>query len=95
MVSFGTSILICVSFLPAMEQFQQIGEVLGSLNALMMFRDEIQINQHQCCLLVDVYNQGFEVIAEEMRHNLKFNEKLTKWNGLERIERTPQELPRR
>lgn len=83
MVSFGTSILICVSFLPAMEQFRQVGEVLGSLNALMMFRDEIQINQHQCCLLVDVYNQGFEVIAEEMRHNLKFNEKLTKWNGLE------------
>ncbi|XXG42310.1 hypothetical protein AAC387_Pa01g2624 [Persea americana] len=66
-----------------MEQFRQIGEVLGSLKALMVFRDEILINKRQCCLLVDVYNLGFEVISEEMRNNLKFSEKTTKWKALE------------
>lgn len=75
--------ILFLCFSSAMEQFRQIGEVLGSLKALMVFRDEIRINHRQCCLLVDVYNLGLEVISEEMRNNLKFNEKSTKWKALE------------
>jgi len=66
-----------------MEQLQQIGEVLGSLRALMVFRNEIQINQRQCCLLADTYNMAFERISEEITHNLRFEEKNTKWSALE------------
>ncbi|XP_068644706.1 uncharacterized protein [Aristolochia californica] len=66
-----------------MEQFRQIGEVLGSLKALMVFRQEIRINQQQCCLLVDMFNHAFEEIAEEIKQNLKFEEKSTKWKALE------------
>ncbi|XP_072960056.1 uncharacterized protein [Typha angustifolia] len=66
-----------------MEQFRQIAEVLGSLNALMVFQDNIRINRCQCLLLVESFCLAFEGIAEEMRQNLKFNEKSTKWNALE------------
>lgn len=66
-----------------MEQFRQIGEVLGSLKALMVFRDNIQINPRQCCLLLDVFSFAYDSIAEEMRQNLKFEEKNVKWRILE------------
>ncbi|KAM7276686.1 hypothetical protein ACFE04_018552 [Oxalis oulophora] len=66
-----------------MEQFKQIGEVLGSLKALMVFKDNIQINNRQCCLLYDIFNFTFESIAEEMRENLNFEEKNIKWKILE------------
>ncbi|KAL3572096.1 hypothetical protein D5086_026000 [Populus alba] len=66
-----------------MEQFRQIGEVLGSLKALMVFRDNIQINPRQCCLLLDVFSFAYDSIAEEMRQNLKFEEKNVKWRMLE------------
>ncbi|THU72114.1 hypothetical protein C4D60_Mb04t08700 [Musa balbisiana] len=66
-----------------MEQFRQIGEVLGSIEALMMFRDEIRVNRHQCCLLVDAFDLAFESVAEEMRNHLRFDEKLIKWKALE------------
>ncbi|KAG1335162.1 putative myosin heavy chain, striated muscle [Cocos nucifera] len=66
-----------------MEQFRQVGGVLGSLKAQMVFKDEIQINQRQCCLLVDACNLAFEVVAEEMRQYLRFEERFTKWNALE------------
>ncbi|PSS24202.1 Protein kinase [Actinidia chinensis var. chinensis] len=66
-----------------MEQFRQIGEVVGSLKALMVFRDEIQINQRQCILLLDMFSFAYESIAEEMRQNLRFEEKQTKWRILE------------
>ncbi|GFY92334.1 protein kinase superfamily protein [Actinidia rufa] len=66
-----------------MEQFRQIGEVVGSLKALMVFRDEIQINQRQCVLLLDMFSFAYESIAEEMRQNLRFEEKQTKWRILE------------
>ncbi|XP_077251219.1 uncharacterized protein LOC143890428 isoform X2 [Tasmannia lanceolata] len=66
-----------------MEQFRQVGEALGSLKALMVFRDEIRINPRQCSLLVEVFNLAFKVIAEEIKQNLKFDEKLTKWKVLE------------
>ncbi|KAJ0986214.1 hypothetical protein J5N97_004570 [Dioscorea zingiberensis] len=67
----------------AMEEFRQIGEVLGSLKALMVFKDEIRINQRQCCLLVDAFDLAFEVIKEEIHRNLYFSERLTKWKALE------------
>ncbi|CAK7348762.1 unnamed protein product [Dovyalis caffra] len=66
-----------------MEQFRQIGEVLGSLKALMVFRDNIQINPRQCCLLLDVFSFAYDSIAEEMRQNLNFEEKNVKWRILE------------
>ncbi|XWS76908.1 hypothetical protein CRYUN_Cryun01aG0218200 [Craigia yunnanensis] len=66
-----------------MEQFRQIGEVLGSLKALMVFRDNIQINQRQCVLLHDMFSFAYKSIAEEMRENLKFEERNVKWKVLE------------
>ncbi|EEF29734.1 mitogen-activated protein kinase kinase kinase 10 isoform X2 [Ricinus communis] len=66
-----------------MERFRQIGEVLGSLKALMVFHDNIQINKRQCCLLVDIFIFAYDTIAEEMKQNLRFEEKHTKWRILE------------
>ncbi|KAJ4953131.1 hypothetical protein NE237_029963 [Protea cynaroides] len=66
-----------------MDQFRQMGKVLGSLNALMVFKDDIQVNQRQCCLLYDVFNLVFQGIAEEIKQNLRFEEKHTKWKALE------------
>uniref|UniRef100_A0A2N9FXN7 Protein kinase domain-containing protein n=1 Tax=Fagus sylvatica TaxID=28930 RepID=A0A2N9FXN7_FAGSY len=66
-----------------MEQFRHIGEVLGSLKALMVLQDDIQFNPCQCRLLVDIFCLGFNTIAEEIRQNLKLEEKNTKWKALE------------
>lgn len=66
-----------------MEQFRQIGEALGSLKAVMVFRENIQINQRQCCLLLDVFTFAYESIADEITQNLKFEEKNGKWKVLE------------
>ncbi|KAG2307908.1 hypothetical protein Bca52824_027656 [Brassica carinata] len=66
-----------------MEQFRQIGEVLGSLNALMVLQDDILINQRQCCLLLEIFSLAFTTVAEEIRQNLKLEEKHTKWKALE------------
>ncbi|OVA01912.1 Protein kinase domain [Macleaya cordata] len=66
-----------------MDQFRQIGKVLGSLKALMVFKDDIQIHQRQCCLLVDIFTLAFEGIAQEIKENLKFQERNTKWKTLE------------
>ncbi|KAE8710803.1 CMP-sialic acid transporter 1-like [Hibiscus syriacus] len=66
-----------------MEQFRQIGEVLGSLRTLMVLQDDMQINQRDCCLLFDIFNLAFNTIAEEIKLNLKLDEKNTKWNALE------------
>ncbi|KAF3778414.1 Light-sensor Protein kinase [Nymphaea thermarum] len=66
-----------------MERLRQIGEVLGSLKALMVFKEEIKINRNQCTVLVEIYNLGFDVIADEMAQNLKFEERLTKWKVLD------------
>ncbi|KZV21877.1 mitogen-activated protein kinase kinase kinase 7-like [Dorcoceras hygrometricum] len=65
-----------------MEQFRQIGEAVGSLNALMVFKNSI-FNQRQCCLLADMLNSGYNTIAEEMKQNLRFEEKNTKWKIIE------------
>ncbi|CAN4077610.1 unnamed protein product [Withania somnifera] len=66
-----------------MDQFRQIGEVVGSLNALMILKHDIQINQKQCCLLLDMYVQAFDTISEGIKHNLRLNERNTKWKALE------------
>ncbi|KAG5593321.1 hypothetical protein H5410_043835 [Solanum commersonii] len=66
-----------------MDQFRQIGEVVGSLNALMVLKHDIQINQKQCCLLFDMYVQAFDTISEGIKHNLRLNERNTKWKALE------------
>ncbi|CAF2039279.1 unnamed protein product [Brassica napus] len=68
---------------PLMEQFRQIGEVLGSLNALMVLQDDILINQRQCCLLLDIFSLAFTTVAEDIRQNLKLEEKHSKWRALE------------
>lgn len=66
-----------------MEQFRQIGEVWGSLKALMVFKDDIQINRRQCCLLFDIFSSAFKTMAEEIKQNLRVEEKITKWKALE------------
>lgn len=66
-----------------MEQFRQIGEVVGSLKAMMVFREEIHINQRQCGLLLDMFSFAYETIAEEMKQHLKYEERNTKWKVLE------------
>ncbi|KAG6579546.1 Light-sensor Protein kinase, partial [Cucurbita argyrosperma subsp. sororia] len=66
-----------------MEQFRRIGEVLGSLKAIMVLQDDIQFNQNQCYLLYDMFSLAFDTIAEEIRDNLKLEEKNTKWKALE------------
>ncbi|KAG6389238.1 hypothetical protein SASPL_150701 [Salvia splendens] len=66
-----------------MDQFRQVGEVVGSVKALMVLKHEICINQRQCSLLADMMQLAFDTISEEMRQNLKLDEKATKWNSLE------------
>ncbi|KAI3468647.1 hypothetical protein Pfo_025310 [Paulownia fortunei] len=66
-----------------MDQFRQVGEVLGSLKALMVLKHEISINQKQCCLLYDMLELAFETISEEIRQNLSLEERNTKWKALE------------
>ncbi|KAI4326851.1 hypothetical protein L6164_019378 [Bauhinia variegata] len=66
-----------------MEQFRHIGEILGSLKALMVLRDEIQINQRQCCLILDIFSLAFETISDEIRQNLQLEERNSKWKALE------------
>ncbi|KAI3421471.1 Protein kinase domain-containing protein [Psidium guajava] len=66
-----------------MEQFRQVGEVLGSMRALMVLQEDIQINRRQCCLLLHIFAMAFEEIASEIKQNLKLEEKNTKWKALE------------
>ena len=66
-----------------MEQFRHLGEVLGSMRALMVLDDDIQINQSQCRLLLDIFSLAFNTIAEEIKQNLKLEEKNSKWKALD------------
>ncbi|CAN4077404.1 unnamed protein product [Withania somnifera] len=66
-----------------MDQFRQIGEVVGSWKALMVLKNDIQINQRQCCFLFDMFIQAFDTISEEIKHNLRLNERNIKWKALE------------
>lgn len=62
---------------------RQVGEVVGSLKALMVLKHEISINQRQCCLLFDTIQMAFDTISEDIRQNLRLDEKNTKWKALE------------
>ncbi|KAH6760981.1 Protein kinase family protein [Perilla frutescens var. hirtella] len=66
-----------------MDQLRQVGEVVGSLKALMVLKHEISINQRQCCLLFETMELAFDTISEEIRQNLRLDEKNTKWKALE------------
>ncbi|KAL9230189.1 hypothetical protein vseg_005575 [Gypsophila vaccaria] len=66
-----------------MEQFRQIGEVLGSMKALMVLQDDNQINKRQCSLLFDMFNLAFNTLSEEIKQNLKLEERSMKWKPLE------------
>ncbi|KAF8033404.1 hypothetical protein BT93_D2112 [Corymbia citriodora subsp. variegata] len=66
-----------------MEQFRHVGEVLGSMKALMVLQDDILINRRQCCLLLNIFTMAFEEIASEIKQNLRLEEKNTKWKPLE------------
>lgn len=70
-------------FFQTMEQFRQVGEVLGSMKALMVLSDEIPINKKQCSLILDIFSMAFTTIAAEIRQNLRLEEKNTKWRSLE------------
>ncbi|VFQ93751.1 unnamed protein product [Cuscuta campestris] len=67
-----------------MDQFRQIGEVVGSMKALMVLKHEIVINQRQCCFLLDVFVQAFDKISDEIKQNLRLDERSAKWKPLER-----------
>lgn len=66
-----------------MDQLRQVGEVVGSVKALMVLKHEISINQRQCCLLADMMHLAFETISEEIQHSLRLDEKSTKWKAIE------------
>ncbi|KAL3498961.1 hypothetical protein ACH5RR_041693 [Cinchona calisaya] len=66
-----------------MDQFRQLGEVVGGLKALMVLKHDIAINQRQCCLLFDMFLLAFETISDEIRQNLRLDERNTKWKPLE------------
>ncbi|XP_057523177.1 uncharacterized protein LOC130803043 [Amaranthus tricolor] len=66
-----------------MEQFRQIGGVLGSMNALMILQERDQLNKRQCSLLFDMFKLAFDVLSEEIKQNLRLEEKYMKWKVLE------------
>ncbi|XP_019191005.1 PREDICTED: light-sensor Protein kinase-like [Ipomoea nil] len=66
-----------------MEQFRQIGEAVGSVKTLMVFQDDIQVNQRQCCLLADMLECAYNTTAELMKQNLRYEEKNLKWKMVE------------
>ncbi|CAN1236238.1 Light-sensor Protein kinase [Linum grandiflorum] len=66
-----------------MEQFRRMGEQLGSLKALMLFRDNIEVNPRQCKLLLDICIAAYDVISDQILQSLKFEERQLKWRVLE------------
>lgn len=66
-----------------MEQFRQVGEVVGGLKALMVLKHDIPINQRQCCLLFDMFVLAFETISDEIRQNLRLDDRSINWKPLE------------
>ncbi|PSS09361.1 Protein kinase [Actinidia chinensis var. chinensis] len=66
-----------------MDQFRHVGEVLGGMKALMVLKHDILINQRQCCLLLNIFDLAFETVSDEIRQNLRLEDKNTKWKALE------------
>ncbi|CAM0881753.1 unnamed protein product [Alopecurus aequalis] len=66
-----------------MEQLRQLGEAVGSINALMTFEPELRINPRQCRLLADACAHALDAVTGEVRAHLRFDERGTKWRALE------------
>ncbi|KQK08784.1 uncharacterized protein LOC100834316 [Brachypodium distachyon] len=67
-----------------MEQLRQLGEAVGSINALMAFEPDIRINPRQCRLLADVCAHALDAVTGEVRAHLRFDERgTTKWRALD------------
>ncbi|KAF7139371.1 hypothetical protein RHSIM_Rhsim07G0084400 [Rhododendron simsii] len=66
-----------------MEQFRQVGEVLGGIKALMVLKHDISINQRQCSLLLHILDLAFKTISDQITQNLRLDDKNTKWKALE------------
>ena len=66
-----------------MELLRQLGEAVGSINALMAFEPELRINPRQCRLLADACAHALDAITGEVRAHLRFDERGTKWRALE------------
>lgn len=49
----------------------------------MVLEEDIHINRRQCCLLLEILTLAFNTIADEIRLNLKLEEKNKKWKALE------------
>ncbi|CAN6281724.1 unnamed protein product [Urochloa humidicola] len=75
-----------------MEQLRQLGEAVGSINALMAFEPEFRINPRQCRLLADAWAQALAAVTGEVRAQQRFEERSgAKWRP---IEAPPRELHR-
>ncbi|KAL6842764.1 hypothetical protein ACP4OV_027608 [Aristida adscensionis] len=66
-----------------MEQLRQLGEAVGSINALMAFEPELRINPRQCRLLADACALALAAVTGEVRAHLRFDERGAKWRALE------------
>ncbi|OEL21457.1 Light-sensor Protein kinase [Dichanthelium oligosanthes] len=66
-----------------MEQLRQLGEVVGSINALMAFEPELRVNPRQCRLLADVCAHALAAVTAEVRAHLRFEERGAKWRAIE------------
>ncbi|GMQ05651.1 hypothetical protein CsSME_00050599 [Camellia sinensis var. sinensis] len=67
-----------------MDQFGQIGEVLGSIKTLVaLYDNDISINQRQLYLLLHIFTLAYETILAEIKQKLRLEEKNTKWGALE------------
>lgn len=66
-----------------MEPFRQMGEVLGSLRAQLLFESDLRLNRHQCRLLRDALELAFDAVFGEIRRFLRFDERHIKWGALD------------
>ncbi|KAF0923516.1 hypothetical protein E2562_006400 [Oryza meyeriana var. granulata] len=66
-----------------MEHLRQLGEAMGSINALMAFEADLRINPRQCRLLADACGHALAAVTGEVRAHLRFDERGAKWRALE------------
>ena len=66
-----------------MEQLRQLGEAVGSINALMAFESELLVNPRQCRLLADACAGALAAVTGEVRASLRFEERGAKWRAVE------------
>uniref|UniRef100_A0A0E0GB21 Protein kinase domain-containing protein n=1 Tax=Oryza nivara TaxID=4536 RepID=A0A0E0GB21_ORYNI len=66
-----------------MEQLRQLGEAVGSINALMAFEADLRINPRQCRLLADACARALAAVTGQVRAQLRFDERGAKWRAIE------------